>query len=50
MIDDDIEEVEIESGGFKTINYNNIIDRYFTRYYINEGTDNEQYIFLHTNG
>jgi hypothetical protein len=50
MIDDDIEENEIEAGGFKTINYNNIIDRYFTRYYINQGTENEQYIFLHTNG
>jgi hypothetical protein len=51
MIEDEIEEGgEIESSGLKNINYNNIVDRYFTKYYTNKGTENEQYIFMHSNG
>lgn len=40
----------VESFGIKAMHYNNIVDRYFTKYYIDENTDKEQYIFIHTNG
>lgn len=40
----------IESVGIKAVSYNNIVDRYFTKYYIDKGTDKEQYVFIHTNG
>ncbi len=50
-MEEEIEEVgEIEASGLKTLNYNNIVDRYFTKHYINKGTENEQYVFIHTNG
>lgn len=44
------EEDMIESTGLKALNYDNLIERYFTRYYIDKGGDNEQYVFIHTNG
>lgn len=44
------EEDLIESTGFKALKYSNLIDRYFTKFYINQGKDNEQYVFIHTNG
>jgi hypothetical protein len=51
MIEDEIEENgEIEAGGLKTISYNNLVDRYFTKYYVNKGAENEQYVFIHSNG
>jgi hypothetical protein len=51
MIEDEIEDLgEIEAEGLKTIHYNNLVDRYFTKYYINKGTENEQYVFIHSNG
>jgi hypothetical protein len=51
MIEDEIEENgEIEAGGLKNINYKNLVDRYFTKYYTMKGTDDEQYIFIHSNG
>lgn len=51
MRDEEIEEGgEIEASGLKNLYYNNIVDRYFTKYYFNKGCENEQYIFIHTNG
>lgn len=45
------EEMEtIEALDLRAIHYNNIVDRYFTKYYIDQNTDKEQYIFIHTNG
>ncbi len=51
MIDENEKEEEfIESLGLKSIAYNNIVDRYYSKYYFDEGTENEQFIFIHTNG
>lgn len=48
---DDINEEEtIDTVGIKAIHYNNLVDRYFEKYYIDKSTENEQYIFIHTNG
>jgi len=48
---DDINEEEtIDTVGMKAIHFNNIVDRYFEKYYINKDTENEQYIFVHSNG
>ena len=48
---DDINEEEtIDTVGMKAIHYNNLVDRYFEKYYFYKNTENEQYIFLHTNG
>ena len=45
------EEYDIlESVGLKSIYYNDQIQRYFSKYYINKGQPNEQYIFIHSNG
>ncbi len=44
------EDETIDTVGMKAINYNNIVDRYFEKFYINKNTENEQYIFIHTNG
>ena len=45
------EEIDIlESVGMKSIYYNDQIKRYFSKYYINKGQPNEQYIFIHSNG
>jgi hypothetical protein len=41
---------DIDSSGFRSLNYNNLVDRYFTKYYINQGSENEQYVFIHSNG
>ena len=44
-------EVEIlDSVGLKCTLYNDFIGRYFNKYYINKGKNNEQYIFIHSNG
>ena len=40
---------EVDTTGFRSLNYNNLVDRYFTKYYLDQGTENEQYIFIHTN-
>ena len=40
----------IESVGLKATFYNNLVDRYFTKFYIDRYADDEQYIFIHTNG
>ena len=49
--DKDEEEYDIlESVGLKSIYYNDQIQRYFSKYYINKGQPNEQYIFIHSNG
>lgn len=54
MVDDirnqDEEIEEIVSCGLKSIFYQNLVDRYFVRYYLNKGQANEQYIFIHSNG
>ena len=52
---DDNENIEenidaVESVGIKAMYYNNIVDRYFTKYYLDEGTNKEQFVFIHTNG
>jgi hypothetical protein len=41
---------EVENVGIKAMYYNNIVDRYFTKFYIDQYTDKEQYVFIHTNG
>ena len=47
----DEEEYDIlESVGLKSIYYNDQVQRYFSKYYINKGQPNEQYIFIHSNG
>ena len=47
----DEEEYDIlESVGIKSTFYNDQIQRYFAKYYINKGEPNEQYIFIHSNG
>lgn len=48
--DDLNEEETIDTVGMKAIHYNNLVDRYFEKYYIDKNTDKEQYIFIHTNG
>ena len=49
--DKDDEEYDIlESVGLKSIYYNDQVQRYFSKYYINKGQPNEQYIFIHSNG
>jgi hypothetical protein len=48
--DNDMNEEVIESLGIKAIHYNNLVDRYFTKYYVDKDTEKEQYIFIHTNG
>ena len=47
---DDEECDVLESVGLKSTFYNNQINRYFTKYYLNKGEPNEQYIFIHSNG
>lgn len=43
------EEVDIvENFGLKATYYNNLIERYFEKFYV--GDNDEQYIFIHTNG
>jgi len=44
------EEDVLSSVGFKSIYFNNLVDRYFTRYYLDKGKENEQFVFIHTNG
>ena len=44
------DEDEIVSVGLKATFFNNIIDRYYTKIYLNKDTDKEQYIFIHSNG
>ena len=49
--DKDEEEYDIlESVGLKSTFYNDQIQRYFSKYYLNKGESNEQYIFIHSNG
>ena len=49
--DKDDEEYDIlESVGMKSTFYNDQIQRYFSKYYLNKGESNEQYIFIHSNG
>ena len=49
--DKDEEEFDIlESVGLKSIYYNDQVQRYFSKYYLNKGEPNEQYIFIHSNG
>lgn len=52
MIDkeEDEENDFIDSIGIKATYYNDFVERYFTKYYLNKGTDTEQYIFIHSNG
>lgn len=45
-----LEDEEIISVGLKATSYSNLIDRFFTKLYINKGTDSEQYVFIHSNG
>ncbi len=48
--DDLNEEEAIDTVGIRAIYYNNLVDRYFEKYYIDKNSENEQYIFIHTNG
>ena len=48
--DDDEEYDILESVGLKSTFYNDQIQRYFSKYYLNKGEPNEQYIFIHSNG
>ena len=49
--DKDDEEFDIlESVGLKSTFYNDQIQRYFSKYYLDKGQPNEQYIFIHSNG
>ncbi len=48
---DDLNEDEtIDTVGMKAIHYDNLVDRYFEKFYIDKNTENEQYIFIHSNG
>ena len=50
---DDKEDEEydiLESVGLKSTFYNDQIQRYFSKYYLDKGQPNEQYIFIHSNG
>jgi hypothetical protein len=40
----------LESVGLKSTYYNDFVERYFTKYYINKSTPKEQFIFIHSNG
>ena len=42
-------EDTITSIGMRALNYTNIVDRYFEKYYIDKGKSTEQYVFIHTN-
>lgn len=44
------EDEEIVSVGLKATYFNSLIDRFFTKTYINKGQKDEQYIFIHSNG
>lgn len=46
----ELEDEEIISVGLKATSYSNLIDRFFTKLYINKGSESEQYIFIHSNG
>lgn len=46
----DDEDEFIESIGLKALNYKNVIERYYTKIYINKNLPNEQYLFIHSNG
>ena len=49
--DKDDEEYDIlESVGLKSTFYNDQIQRYFSKYYLDKGQPNEQYMFIHSNG
>ena len=49
--DKDEEEFDIlESVGLKSTFYNDQIQRYFSKYYLDKDKPNEQYIFIHSNG
>jgi len=48
--DDLNEEETIDTVGIKAIHYNNLVDRYFEKYYVDKNTEYEQYIFIHSNG
>ena len=49
--DKDEEEYDIlESVGLKSTFYNDQIQRYFSKYYLDKDKPNEQYIFIHSNG
>ena len=49
--DKDEEEFDIlESVGLKSTFYNDQIQRYFSKYYLDKDQPNEQYIFIHSNG
>jgi hypothetical protein len=43
-------DIDVDDTGFRSLNYNNLVDRYFNKFYLDQGTENEQYIFIHTNG
>ena len=47
---DDGEYDILESVGLKSTFYNDQIQRYFSKYYLDKGQPNEQYIFIHSNG
>ena len=47
---DEKAEDEIVSVGLKATNFNNLIDRFFTKVYLNKNTPEEQYVFIHSNG
>jgi hypothetical protein len=46
--EEDLEQ--IESLDLRAKYYNNLVDRYFTKFYLDKDTEKEQYIFIHTNG
>ena len=37
------------SMGMRALNYTNLVDRYFEKYYIDKGKPTEQYVFIHSN-
>jgi hypothetical protein len=47
--EDDL-EIDSEECGLRAVNYSNAVERYFVQYYLDKGTDKEQYVFIHTNG
>ena len=48
--EDEDENDFLDSVGIKSTYYNDFVERYFSKYYLNKGKDNEQYIFIHSNG
>ena len=36
------------SIGMRALNYTNLVDRYFDKYYIDKGKPTEQYVFIHS--